>query len=183
VAVERQCENRPKWAAQMGRFVVLHDRWPSGLPAEDSGGRCNVFSHSVFEVGVTCHWAKVLISARRLFPWGRRKSAICGSRDSSKQVAISLPSRGALVAPTPAIDAAPSHSSGEVPSPGHELSNPSEDFVLKVLITAKISVTAAAPRCKHLCGFVDDKMEARPLAGMRPASGCGSIQRGNLEAL
>ena len=155
----------------------------TGLLTEQPFDRCHVFSRSVFERWVTCHWAKVLISARRLFPWGRRKSAICGSRDSSKQVAISLPSRGALVAPTPGIDAAPSHSSGEVPSPGHELSNPSEKIVLKVLQMAKISVTAAAPRCKHRCGFVDDKMEARPLAGMRPASGCGSIQRVSLEAL
>ena len=96
---------------------------------------------------------------------------------------ILLCSRKALVAPSLAIDAAPSHSSGEVPSPGQELSNPSDKIVLKVLQMAKISVTAAAPRCKHRCGFVDDKMEARPLAGMRPASGCGSIQRGNLEAL
>ena len=155
----------------------------TGLQTEQPFDRCHVFSHSVFEVGVTCHWAKVLISARRWCPAGGRKSPICRPRDSSKQVAFSLCSRQALVAPSLAIDAAPSHSSGEVPSPGQELSNPSEKIVLKVLMTAKICVTAAAPRCKPLCGFVDDKMEARPLAGMRPASGCGSIQRGNLEAL
>ena len=165
-----------------GSAITSNKRY-TGLQTEQPFDRCHVFSHSVFEVGVTCHWAKVLISARRLFPWGERESPICRSRDSSKQVAISLPSRQALVALTPGIDAAPSHSSGEVPSPGQELSNPSEKIVLKVLTAAKICVTAAAPRCKHRCGFVDDKMEVRPLAGMRPASGCGSIQRGNLEAL
>ena len=73
--------------------------------------------------------------------------------------------------------------SGKVPSPGHELVNPSDKIVRKVLKMAKICVVAAAPRCKHLCGIVDDKMEARPLAGVRPASGCGSYRCGNLEAL
>ena len=93
------------------------------------------------------------------------------------------PQIGLSFACTPGIDAAPSHSSEEVPSPGHELANPSEKIVLKVLTMAKISVTAAAPRCKHLCGFVDEKMDAQPLAGVRPASGCGSIRCGNSEAL
>ena len=49
--------------------------------------------------------------------------------------------------------------------------------------TAKFCVGAAAPRCKHLYRFVAEMMEAQPLAGVRPASSCGSIQRGNLEAL
>ena len=65
------------------------------------------------------------------------------------------------------------------------VTNPSENMAPKTPSGPKKCVTAAAPRCEHLGGFVDDtcKMEARPLAGMRPASGCGSIQRGNLEAL
>ena len=53
----------------------------TGLPTEDPGGHCHLFSHSVFERWVTCHWAKVLISARRMFPAGERSGAFNGSRD------------------------------------------------------------------------------------------------------
>ena len=51
------------------------------LRPHDPSGHCHVFPRSVFEVGVTCHWAKVLISARRWFPWGVRSGASNGSRN------------------------------------------------------------------------------------------------------
>ena len=51
----------------------------TGLPAHEPSDHCHVFSRSVFEVGMTCHWAKVLISARRWFPWGVRSGASNGS--------------------------------------------------------------------------------------------------------
>ena len=66
---------RRELSGSAGLYVFVRVYMFTLLRTDDSGGCFHVFSRSVFEVGMACHWAKVLISPRRWCPRGARSDA------------------------------------------------------------------------------------------------------------